>query len=220
MSPRRYHAPKRQSVTERTRRRIVDAVIKLHAQQGVTRTTYAMIAKRADVAIPTVYNHFPTMGDLLAACSGDVLTGAPPLGPPIFADVPDLDGRLRALARSLCAYYRYVAPWLRWSSHEAVLVPDIAARLERMADARRQLVRLALEPAFGPRPPAPLMALSEILLDFQAWQRLARDNDVAGDAVEIALAQALLALARDHLAAAATDPAGESIALQRGRKPT
>ena|SRR5579863_1727060 len=220
MSPRRYHAPKRQSATERTRRRIVDAVIKLHAQHGVTRTTYAMIAKRADVAIPTVYNHFPTLGDLLAACGGQVLAEAPPLGPEIFVGSGDLAGRLQALARAACAYYLYLAPWLRWTAHEAAFVPELAERYARMAERRRQLIATALEPAFGARPPAALLTLCETLLDFASWQRLARDRDIENGEIETTLAQALIALAREHLAAAGIEAVDEPVAIQRGRKPT
>ena len=66
MSPRRYRSDRRKAATEETRRRIVDSTVSLHAECGAIATTYAMIAERADVAIPTVYNHFPTLGDLLS----------------------------------------------------------------------------------------------------------------------------------------------------------
>lgn len=201
MSPRLYRAPQRHAARKETRRRIVDAVVKLHAEQGVTRTTYAMIAKRADVAVPTVYNHFPMLSDLLAACTGDVLAGAPSLAPQIFDEAPDLVSRLHALTRSLSAYYRYLAPWLRWSVYEAVLVREIAARLARMSEARRQLILMALAPAFGRHPPDTLVAVCEVLLDFPSWQRLARDGNASADEVESMLAEALVALAHAHLPA-------------------
>src|SRR5579875_1346147 len=122
---------------------------------------------------PTVYNHFPTPGALLVACAGHALAGAPPLGPEIFAGTADLESRLHALAHALCATYRYLAPWLRWSVHEAVLVRELAERLERMAESRRRLIAMALAPACGRKPPETLMAWCEILLAFPAWQRLA-----------------------------------------------
>ena len=218
MSPRRYEAPQRRAAAQETRRRIVDAVIELHAEQGVTRTTYAQIAKRADVAVPTVYNHFPALGDLLAACAGDVLAAAPPLGPQIFAAAADLDSRLEALARAFCGFYRYAAPWLRWSVHEAVLVRELAERFGRMAEGRRQLIELALAPAFGRRPPEPLLALCDILLDFPSWQRLAREEDDA-ERQAATLAKALLALARDYLAAAERAGVAEPSKIRRRRSP-
>ena len=209
MSPRRYHGVRRRAAREETRRRILDAVIELHAEQGVTRTSYAQIADRADVAVPTVYNHFPAIGDLLAACSGDVLSRAPPLGPEIFAGAADLESRLSRLAQALCRFYRYAAPWLSWSVHEAVLVPEIAARLAGMAEARRRLIEMALEPAFGRQPPEALVALCEILLDFPAWQRLARDKSAGADELADSIGRGLSALAREHLPTPGeTHPAG------------
>jgi len=219
MSPRRYHAPRRRAASEETRRRIVDAVIELHAEQGVTRTSYAQIAERADVAVPTVYNHFPKISDLLAACGGNVLAGAPPLGPEIFAGADDLDSRLGALARALSAFYRYAAPWLRWTVHESVLVRELADRLRGMAEGRRKLLDLALAPAFSRRPPDTLTALCEILLDFPAWQRLARDEEAGGEAVETVLARGLLALAREHMSEVEHTRSEERITLRRGRRP-
>lgn len=218
MSPRRYHAPRRRAASEETRRRIVDAVIELHAEQGVTRTTYAQIAERADVAVPTVYNHFPKIGDLLAACGGGVLAGAPPLGPEIFAGADDLDSRFEVLARALSAFYRYAAPWLRWTVHESVLVRELADRYRGLAEGRRKLLDLALAPAFGRRAPAPLVALCEILLDFPAWQRLARDEKTGGETVETALARGLLALAREHMREAEQTRSGDRITSRRGRR--
>src|SRR5579875_1858049 len=88
---------------------------------------------------------------------------------------------------------------LRWSVHEAVLVRELAERLERMAESRRRLIAMALAPACGRKPPETLMAWCEILLDFPAWQRLARDHDGAADAVAQRLARALIALAREAL---------------------
>ncbi len=173
--------------------------MKLHAEQGVTRTTYAQIAKRADVAVPTVYNHFPSLSDLLAACGGDVLAAAPPLGPEIFSGAEDLDDRLQALARAVDAFYRYAAPWLRWTIHEAVLVRELADRYRGMAEGRRRLIEVALQPAFGRRPPGGLIALCEVLLDFPSWQRLAAAAEVTAEPAEAALARGLTALAREYL---------------------
>ncbi len=202
MSPRRYRSDRRKAATEETRRRIVESTVDLHAEQGVLATTYAMIAKRADVAVPTVYNHFPTRGDLLAACTGQAAALAPPLGPRIFDGADDVDTRLRALVRALSAYYRYYAPWMRWANYEAQLVPELAAWQREATGARRQLTELALEPAFGMPPPAALLAICEILLDFSAWQRLASEQGLEPAEAETVLSDALTALVEMHRAAA------------------
>lgn len=201
MSPRRYRSDRRKAATEETRRKIVESTLDLHAEQGVLATTYAMIAKRADVAVPTVYNHFPTRGDLLAACTGRAAALAPPLGPQIYNGADDVDTRLQALVQALFAYYRYYAPWMRWANYEAQLVPELAEWLHKATDARRQLTELALEPAFGTPPPTALLALCEILLDFWAWQRLASEQGLEPAEAETVLSDALTALVEMNRAA-------------------
>ncbi|MDP6708693.1 MAG: TetR/AcrR family transcriptional regulator [Alphaproteobacteria bacterium] len=198
MSPRRYRADRRKAAAEETRRRIVEATVALHAEQGVVATTYAMIAERADVAIPTVYNHFPSQGALLGACTGHAAAQAPPLGPQIYDGASDLEDRLRTLVRALFAYYRYYDPWMRWGVHEAPLLPDLAAALEKTIVRPGPLIALALAPAFGNAPPASLVALCEILLDFPAWQRLDGEPGLGPTEAESVLADALVALARRH----------------------
>lgn len=200
MSPRPYRADRRKAAMDETRRRIVEATVHLHAKHGVVATTYAMVAKRADVAIPTVYNHFPTTSELLAACTGHVSAQAPALGPHIFGAAIDVDERLRALVRALFAQYRYRAPWLRWAIHEACLVPDLAKLLKAAGEGRRQLIALALAPAFGPRPPESLLILCDILLDYSAWQRLTSGKNLSGEEIETVVVAALLALVRDFAA--------------------
>jgi AcrR family transcriptional regulator len=212
MSPRRYRADRRHAARDETRRRIVQATVDLHAEHGVTGTTYAMIAQRADVATPTVYNHFPGRPDLIAACTGHVAALAPPVGPHLLQDLPDAGMRLRALARALCAYYRYTARWLRWSLHDVAFVPELADVAKRAAGERRRLIDLALEPAFGRRAPARLVALCDLLLDFPAWQRLASDPDLpdGADRAEAIIADALTVLIREHAPAGRRDAARRS----------
>jgi len=198
VSPRRYRSDRRKAATEETRHRIVDSTVSLHAEKGAIATTYAMIAERADVAIPTVYNHFPTVGDLLTACTGQAAAHAPPIGPEIFADADDIDSRLRALLDALFAQYDYYAPWLRWTQHEAQVLPVLASWLHQANDLRRQLIAGALEPAFGASPPGALMALCESLTDFPTWQRFASDRSPLRKEAKNILVEALGILARQH----------------------
>ena len=44
----------------------------------------SLASRSADVAIPTVYNHFPERGELFAACTGLAAAQAQPLGPQLF----------------------------------------------------------------------------------------------------------------------------------------
>ena len=52
----------------RTRGRIVEATVHLHATIGLAATTVAGIAQQAGVTRLTVYRHFPDVEELFAAC--------------------------------------------------------------------------------------------------------------------------------------------------------
>jgi AcrR family transcriptional regulator len=202
MSPRRYRADRRRADAEETRKRIVEATVALHSEQGVLATSFADIAERADVAIPTVYNHFRTRGDVLAACTSHVGAQAPPFGPEIFEGAADLETRLHALTKAVIARHRHFAPWMRWAIHEGPLVPELAALLENDRPAPQRMIGIALAPRFRDAPPAALIALCEILLDFSAWQKL---PDGSSKGAEQVLAGALIVLAT-HYAGAAKSP--------------
>jgi len=59
---------------------------------------------------------------------------------------------------------RFRGRWLRWTYYEAKIVAGMDAMQQKANEARRQLIVLALAPAFGPHPPEALLALYEILL--------------------------------------------------------
>ena len=163
MAPRAYDRSRRDEAMAETRQRIVDATIALHAEQGSRRTTYAMIAERADVAIPTVYNYFPTLTDLFGACITDTTSRAPVVGPKTLAGTSDRGQRLAALVPALFARYRFLSPWLRWSQHEAHLIPELGAFHARFREQHLQLIRDAIAPRGGGRAPASTVGLDEVL---------------------------------------------------------
>jgi TetR/AcrR family transcriptional regulator, transcriptional repressor of bet genes len=210
MSPRQYRGNRRKEAKADTQRRILEATIELHAKHGIGTTTYAMIAKRADVAVPTVYNHFPTLDELQTACGGHVMAQAPRLGPEIFDKIGDVEGRLSALVARLVAFYRFVSPWMRWSYYEARLIAEVGPRFKKAAEHRRELILLALAPSFGTSPPAALAALCECLVDYPAWERLTQERGLSDAEAATALGDALIALAREHGSAAGRVPVAES----------
>jgi len=67
MAPRKYTLGKRSESIEDMRRRIVDATVELHSEKGVLATSMQDVAERANVALRTVYNHYPTIEDLVSA---------------------------------------------------------------------------------------------------------------------------------------------------------
>jgi AcrR family transcriptional regulator len=194
MAPRRYDRRRRDEAMAATRERIVAAIVALHAELGPSRATYAMIAKRADVAIPTVYKHFPTLAGMFAACIGHVSAELPPLTAEIFARTTDAPGRVALLATALFERHRHFAPWLRWSRHEAHLLPELGVYLAKMRERQRKLIREALVPAHGAQAPHALVAVIDALVGFDSWQTLTADNGLAPDDAIATVVDALMAI--------------------------
>jgi AcrR family transcriptional regulator len=63
---RRYRSRLRAEQAEGTRERILDAAVRATAD-GVASISVPAVAREAGVSVPTVYRHFPTKSDLLAA---------------------------------------------------------------------------------------------------------------------------------------------------------
>ena len=109
MSPRKYRMDKRKEAIEETRRRIVDATLDLHAEQGILATSWEDIAKKADVALATVYRHFPSLEELVPACGEQVIAIVkPPTLETVqeaFAAAPSRAERIKLLVHELFEFY-------------------------------------------------------------------------------------------------------------------
>jgi AcrR family transcriptional regulator len=101
---------RRAADVEKTRRRIVEATMELHGEKGMLETTLQDIARRADVALGTVYRHYPTLDDVVAAC-GDAWFDLYPLPEPdeiaaVFHGARSKRARAERLAHALGEFYR------------------------------------------------------------------------------------------------------------------
>jgi AcrR family transcriptional regulator len=198
MAPRAYNRRHRDAAMAAMRERITAAIADLHAEIGPSRTTYALVARRADVAIPTVYKHFPTPAAMFGACIGHVSARAPALTAEVFGDAARAADRLSRLVSALFDRHRMFAPWLRWSRHETHLLPDMAVFFTKMRDRHVRLVHEALAPDYGPRPPRTLVALIEALTSFDAWQTLTAGNGFSSHEAAAAVSGSVTALAAAH----------------------
>ena len=172
MPKRTYSMQRRVALEAETRERIVRATVALHAQHSALATTYAMIAKRAQVAPQTVYNHFPKEDALLGACTGHVLDRAPPLDVATIRSAPSPAARLKLLAQAVFARHNYMAPWLRW--HEAALIPALGAIVAEGNEGLRVLIAATVAPDHEPT--ADFVDAAFVLLDYPAWQALTRSR--------------------------------------------
>jgi AcrR family transcriptional regulator len=172
MPKRTYSMQRRVALEAETRERIVRATVQLHAQHGALATTYAMIAKRAQVAPQTVYNHFPNDEALIGACTGHVHGRAPPLDVEAIRTGGSPAERLKLLAQAVYARHEFMAPWLRW--REAALIPALGAIAAAGSERLRDAIAAALAPDHEPTPD--FVDAAFVLLDYPAWQALTRSR--------------------------------------------
>jgi AcrR family transcriptional regulator len=170
MSPRKYDMGKRAAAAERTRRRIVDATMALHNEQGVAATSWDDIAKRAGVGVGTVYRHFPSLDELLPAC-GAIASQVLALPDPSEAACvfEGLDGveRLRRLVDEAYGIYERGAPIVEELERVGELHPVLAEHRDAVRASLDALVRAGAAPL-----PAgdDRVRTVRALLDVRTWQ--------------------------------------------------
>src|SRR6267378_632646 len=111
MAPRAYRMTRRAAASAETRRRIVDAAIALHAEKGVLGATWPDIAKRADVALGTVYRYFPSLDQLVPACTSENAVRMRPPGVTVLEGLTRPEERIGRFVQELFAFYGRSAPW-------------------------------------------------------------------------------------------------------------
>jgi AcrR family transcriptional regulator len=86
-STREYRSQLREEHAEETRGRILDAAVRVMAR-GLASVSIPAVAREAGVSVPTIYRHFPTKGDLLAAVYPHIVrrAGLRELTPPRSVD--------------------------------------------------------------------------------------------------------------------------------------
>jgi AcrR family transcriptional regulator len=145
MSPRRYRLERRAETAEQTRRRLVEATQRLHAEQGIYATTMTQIAERAGVSVGTAYHHFPTYADACSACSQRTAEMIPFPSAETFAGLQTVEERVHRLAQEVFGFYQRLPQYERVRS-ERFGMPPIAAYADWEEDNRLALTREALRP--------------------------------------------------------------------------
>ena len=192
---RHYRLRKRADAMDATRRRITEAAVELHGSLGPARTTITGIAERAGVQRQTVYRHFPTDDDLLAACSGHFAALHP---------VPDLE-RWRAIAdpaeRVNVALTELYAYWEEteemWTNvlRDATLVEAVGRASDAMRGYLDEAAR-TLAAGWGARGRRRTMldAATRHAVDFHTWRSLAHQGGISREeAAKLSAAMVLAA---------------------------
>jgi AcrR family transcriptional regulator len=169
MAPRKYQMDRRKAAAEDTRGRIVEAAVGLHAEKGALATTWQDIARRADVAVGTVYHHFPSLHELLPACTGYGLERHPPPSAEMLEGVVGTAARVRRVVAAWFSFYDATAPWLRWYGNAPNYHPVMRQAQDRWEAWRKG----QLEEALGPNARQPLIRVLMTLTEFSVWPSLA-----------------------------------------------
>jgi len=160
---------RRAAASAETRRRIVDAAIALHAEKGVLGTSWADIARQADVAVGTVYRYFPTHDQLVPACTSENARRTRPPSPAMLAGVTSPDRRVGRLIAEIFAYYERSAPWIPRAGIDRRELPVLDAILSQREAGFQGLVAESLGPLRRRRS---ALAATMALTDFGVWKSL------------------------------------------------
>jgi AcrR family transcriptional regulator len=183
-----YRLGRRAEQQARTRQRIVEAAVDLHATVGPATTSISAIAERAGVQRHTVYAHFPDETALFEACSSHWIGANPFPEVSEWLEIADPGQRLRRAIGDVYAWYARVEDALALFVRDADIFPSWGearrARLGELADLlakdfpRRKAVRAAVGHA----------------LEFETWRSLVRTQGLSNRAAADAMARLAEAL--------------------------
>ena len=139
---RTYNLGRRAETAAETRQRLVEATAALHFERGISAVSLRDIADRAGVSVGTAYHHFPTYVDAVRACAAHVATTSPLPSPSLLDGIEEVEARVTALLRELCAWYER-QPWLERVRAERSLYPPVEESMVQLERGIEQLARTA-----------------------------------------------------------------------------
>ena len=163
-----YRLAKRADAAAATRRRILEATMALHDEQGILATSVRDVAGRADVSPATVLRHFPAIGDLIEACGrlSDELYPMPDES--AIAGATDAVDAVRRIAGAFFTWWAaYGHAWHHLQADRREL-PPLDGWLRNVEGRRRNL----LAPALGARASPTRLALLLALTSHGSWEAL------------------------------------------------
>ncbi len=174
--PRPYSMTQRSGFSAATRARVLDAVLDLILEHGPEAVTIQAVAARADVAPRTVYNHFTSRDDLLAAAWADLASEVSEVA------VQTADAAAAAPREALMRFVRATFEQIDERSPRlgAILAirgyQQLDEAVARVRGARREKLRQMLEPAARSDelriPLEEAVALAYVMTANSTWQCL------------------------------------------------
>ena len=160
-----------------TRKKIVDALTAL-VYEGVLAPTAEQVAQRADVGLRTVFRHFDDMDALYREISLDVDAQITPLLQ-MRLDAPTWQARVLQSIDLRGEIYDRLAPVYLAAQVHRHASAYLARNMMESAGLQRDLLRRLLPPAVAQD--APLLDALDLLLSFEAWVRLRREQGLTSD---------------------------------------
>lgn len=177
-----YRLGRRAEAADETRRRIVEATSELHAERGIADTSMKDIAARAGVSVGTVYHHFPTYPDAIAACGAFTAEQVPAPTGAVFEGAATRPERVARLAEALFDYYERI-PALASVRRDQFIAESLEQFVAEEADNRLTLAARAI----GAQKRGRQTALVAALVDLDVYRALRRQGfDTATAAERIA----------------------------------
>ena len=183
-----YESPLRAEQQEATRRRILQAMADVFADEAVDDVTVPIVAMRARVSVRTVYRHFPTKEALFDAFGEwaeenlqlvvhsypDTLEGVLEMAPALYRMYDEREPLIRALLSK---------------RGQEIRARTRRRRLQTFEKAMRELTE-SLEPAEGRR----ALAVVYLLVSAPAWQAMRDQWELEGEEAGQAAAWAVRVL--------------------------
>ena len=190
--PRRYSMDSRQEETAARRRRLLDAAVQVLGEVGADRLTMEAVAERADAATRTLYNHFSSRDELIAAALGLLLQEA---RDSLYLDTSaegDPAERLRLFVRLVYGVFARQGDSLTTLlDHQSD--PQIGLQVSMMRQSRREhLEGILKDPqAKLPLPVQQAAAIAFVLTSHETWEALVTESGLTQPAA-LALVTAAL----------------------------
>lgn len=180
---RRYRQTARAEKTAATRRRIVEAAVKLHSTVGPASTSLSAVAREAGVSRPTLYEHFPDEASLFQACTMHWMAQDPPPDPASWAAIDDPRERLTAALTDLYDHYARNRQMLENVFRDMYVVESMRAfNLPLVQQSYAQMTDLLSSAYDGLSPsPARRAALVAIAISFDTWKTLTGQGQLTNE---------------------------------------
>lgn len=168
MTARRYRQRRRAESAAATRRRIVEATIELHDEQGISGTSVRDVAGRAGVSPATVLRHFPEMDQLIHACGELSAQLVPMPTTAVLVGARDRRERIRRATTALFAWYERMARGWNHLQIDRERIPEVDRWLRDVDASHRRLMAEAIGRTAG----SPAVAIGVALTSFGSWRSL------------------------------------------------